>query len=184
MIVRERPSGWRLFFILRGSIAPKVAPQVLAATLVAAIGGRFHGTFFERDLTFTAAPFTIFGLALSIFLGFRNNAAYDRYWEGRRLWGDLGIAGRTLARQAHSLLGPGQDAADDERLRALRRRMACRAIPFAHALRHRLRGTDPEADLRPLLDGDELRAVAAAADPPAAVLAGLNEELRECLARG
>ncbi len=169
MIVRERPSGWRLFFILRGSIAPKVAPQVLAATLMAAVVGRFHGTFFERDLTFTAAPFTIIGLALSIFLGFHNNAAYDRYCEGRRLWGDLGIAGRTLARQAHSLLGPGQDAADDERL--------C-------ALRHRLLGTDPEADLRPLLDGDELRAVAAAADPPAAVLAGLNEELRECLARG
>ena len=84
MIVRERPSGWRLFSILRGSIAPKVAPQVLAATLVAAVVARFHGTFFERGLTFTAAPFTIIGLALSIFLGFRNNAAYDRYWEGRR----------------------------------------------------------------------------------------------------
>jgi len=184
MIVRERPSGWRLFFILRGSIAPKVAPQVLAATLVAAVVGRFHGTFFERDLTFTAAPFTIIGLALSIFLGFRNNAAYDRYWEGRRLWGDLAIAGRTLARQAPSLLGPGHDAAEEERLRALRRRMAYRAIAFAHALRHRLRGTDPEADLRRLLEGDELRAVAAAQNPPAAVLASLNEDLRQCLARG
>jgi putative membrane protein len=62
--------------------------------------------------------------------------------------------------------------------------MAYKAIAFAHALRHRLRGTDPEQDLRPLLDGDELHAAAAAANPPAAVLAGLNEDLRECLARG
>ena len=36
-----------------------------------------------------ATPFAVFGVALSLFLGFRNNAAYDRWWEARRLWGGL-----------------------------------------------------------------------------------------------
>src|SRR3712207_7809043 len=53
---------------------------------------------------------------------------------------------RSLARQARSLLGPGHGAAEEERLRALRRRMAYKAIAFAHALRHRLRGTDPRSE--------------------------------------
>jgi putative membrane protein len=39
------------------------------------------------------------GLAFSIFLGFRNTASNDPYWEGRRLWGQLVIDTRSLARQ-------------------------------------------------------------------------------------
>jgi hypothetical protein len=35
---------------------------------------------------FTPIPFILIGLAISIFLGFRNSASYDRFWEGRRLW--------------------------------------------------------------------------------------------------
>ena len=34
----------------------------------------------------------------SLFLGFRNNAAYDRWWEGRKLWGGMIADIRTLAR--------------------------------------------------------------------------------------
>jgi putative membrane protein len=34
-----------------------------------------------------ATPFTLIGLALSIFMSFRNNACYDRWWEGRKQWG-------------------------------------------------------------------------------------------------
>jgi putative membrane protein len=39
------------------------------------------------------------GLALGIFLGFRNNTSYDRFWEGRKLWGALVNTARTLARE-------------------------------------------------------------------------------------
>ena len=65
------------------------------------------------------------GLALAIFLGFRNSAAYDRYWEGRRLWGDLVHRSRSFARQVQSLVrfeapaGPREDG-DPRRLLILR----------------------------------------------------------------
>jgi putative membrane protein len=142
VIIRKRPSGWRLFFLVRGSVLPKIAPQILTTMAVAAVVTFFHGVFFARDLTFTPVPFTIMGLALSIFLGFRNNAAYDRFWEGRRLWGDLVVASRTLARQVRSLV-IDRDRAHPE----LQRGMVYKTIAFAHALIRDLGG-----DLRACLD--------------------------------
>jgi putative membrane protein len=180
LIVRKRPAGWRLFFVVRGSIVPKIAPQILATMLVALVVAYFHGVFFARDLTFTATPFTIIGLALSIFLGFRNGAAYDRFWEGRRLWGDLLIASRTLSRQVLTLIQePGRPSATD-----LHRLMIYKAIAFAHALRHMLRETDPAPDLAPLLDTTELRVVLGSVNPPQALIRTLGKDLGEAVSRG
>ena len=39
MIIRKRPSAWRLFFVLRGSIVLKTAPQILATMLFAGLVG-------------------------------------------------------------------------------------------------------------------------------------------------
>lgn len=181
MIVRDRPSSWRLFFVLRGSIMPKVAPQIAAVMAVAVLATAFHEVLVRYRLTFTAVPFTIIGLALSIFLGFRNSAAYDRYWEGRRLWGELVITSRIMARQLISLVGygplePAVDVTD------LRRRMIYLTIGFAHALRHHLRGTESREDLAPLLEAAELSHVVTAASPPQEILRRLGADLRLCLA--
>uniref|UniRef100_UPI0020907FFE bestrophin family protein n=1 Tax=Acinetobacter oleivorans TaxID=1148157 RepID=UPI0020907FFE len=35
--------------------------------------------------------FTLIGVVLSIFLGFKNTACYDRWWEARKLWGVLAV---------------------------------------------------------------------------------------------
>ncbi len=182
MIVRDRPSGWLLFFVVRGSIVPKVGPQILAVMFIAAVVSYFHGVVFHHNLTFTAVPFTIVGLALSIFLGFRNGAAYDRYWEGRRLWGELLITGRILARQVNSLMAAGSAVTEDEAVK-LRRRMIYKTIAFAHALRHRLRDTAANDDLAPFLDKENLHNVLASVNPPAALLRSLGGDLRHCLER-
>ncbi|WP_346769510.1 bestrophin family ion channel [Chryseobacterium sp.] len=44
------------------------------------------------------------GLALAIFMGFCNTASYDRFWEGRKLWGLLVIETRSLTRQILSFI--------------------------------------------------------------------------------
>lgn len=38
-------------------------------------------------------------ISISVFLGFRNNTAWLRYWEARKLWGDLLIVSRSLMRE-------------------------------------------------------------------------------------
>lgn len=81
MIVRSRPNALQLIGIFRLSVLPKIAPQILSAAgfslLAASINFR-HPALFK---SFSPAPFTLLGIALSIFLGFRNNASYDRWWE-------------------------------------------------------------------------------------------------------
>ena len=47
--------------------------------------------------------FSIFGIVLSIFLGFCNNACYDRWWEGRKFWGQLIATQRHLIRDTQIL---------------------------------------------------------------------------------
>jgi putative membrane protein len=138
MIVRPRPSAFSLLFILRGSILPMIAPRVLVVLAVSAgvVALDRLGPIHLPDLT--PAPFTLLGLALSIFLGFRNNACYERWWEGRKQWGQLVAETRNLMRDAVTLLPEDP---------ALRRRVACRTIAFGHALRDQLRGAgDNTAD--------------------------------------
>ncbi|MGB5831381.1 MAG: bestrophin family ion channel [Thiohalocapsa sp.] len=53
------------------------------ATLVSAL----HDSQRLNIPEFSLAPFTLLGVALSIFLGFRNNAAHVRWWEARKQWG-------------------------------------------------------------------------------------------------
>ena len=77
-------------------------------------------------------PLTLFGTALALFLGFRDNSAYQRWWEGRTLWGALINASRSLARQTRNFL-PDPEARD------LKRSIVLRQIAYANALRCQLR---------------------------------------------
>ncbi len=99
MIVRDPPNHFRLFFIMQGSIVPRVAPLIGIVglfTLIVLIVDKH--LFPLPHVSFAATG--IFGLALSLFLGFRNNAAYERWWEARRLWGQLVADMRSLGREA------------------------------------------------------------------------------------
>jgi putative membrane protein len=52
---------------------------------------------------------SLLGFALSLLLVFRTNTAYDRWWEGRKLWGTLVNSSRNMAIKLHALL-PAADA--------------------------------------------------------------------------
>ena len=139
MIVRERPTGLSLFLTLRGSVLQRIRWKLCLNILLAVLVTLAHGYLFDIKITVTPIPFTLIGLPLAIFLGFRNNTAYDRYWEGRKLWGDLNIRARTLARQCLSLIYSPQVLEPRNRDGDVRVRMVHRAIAHAHALREQLR---------------------------------------------
>ena len=176
MIVRPRPNLLTVLFALRGSILPKVAPKVIAiatlACLVVAVEQR-HAAWFP--VTAGIGPFTLVGLALSIFLSFRNGACYDRWWEARRAWGTLIVEMRALARLLPALLP------EDE---ALARRSLRRAVGFAHALHARLRGRDEARAALPWLPPEEADALAQCPSAADAALAGLTRDLAGALRAG
>ncbi|MGV3591509.1 MAG: bestrophin family protein [Gammaproteobacteria bacterium] len=138
MIVRPRPNVFQLFFIMRGSIVPRIAPQIIGfaayACLVVLAAQHFRFGLSAAGL----APFTLFGVTLSIYLGFRNNAAYDRWWEARKLWGQLVFDIRNLARAATGLLPK-----DSTELRPL----LMEALAFSHLLRGQLRGVNVDDEV-------------------------------------
>lgn len=181
MIVVDRPNGFRLFFALRGSILPRIFWSLATCTALATAVALSHGMLFQWKVTLTPVPFSLIGLALAIFLGFRNTAAYDRYWEARRLWGDVVHRSRSLAREVQTLFqtpaAPGP--ADDARAVLVRR-----TIGFAHALRHQLRDSDAGPDIERLLGADEARAFRAASLGTEHLLRGVGRGLGEALRAG
>jgi len=176
VIVRPRPKVWQLLFILRGSILPRIWPQILAVALMAAAILVLERLGLLRVPPVGALPYSLIGIALSIFAGFRNSACYDRWWEARRLLGQLVIEARSLARQEQAYVR-NADPARPARLSVL-------TIAFAQALRGHLRGASASEDLRRLLDDEPAGAVLAARHVPNAVLDRLSGAIAGLLQQG
>src|SRR5215831_2603168 len=154
MIVRPRPGLLHLFFIMRGSVVPRILPQIFG---FAAYGALVVLIVRALSLDFGnagTAPFALLGVALSIYLSFRNNAAYDRWWEARKLWGALVFEIRNLARATTSLIGD----------RAEQRALLMEALAFCHLLRGQLRRIDSKQDARAFI-GDAVDQAAARTNP-------------------
>ncbi|KDN24746.1 hypothetical protein MBO_07263 [Moraxella bovoculi 237] len=128
MIVRDKSNSLKLLFVWRGTILPKVLPMVLILMAVSMVAWMLTH---YKVYTVTGVPavgFTVFGVVLSIFLGFRNTACYDRWWEGRKLWGAMIANTRHLTRDSH-FLEPYQ-----------RDKLLTDMLIFIGLLRNRLRG--------------------------------------------
>ncbi|MFJ6055359.1 bestrophin family protein [Burkholderia vietnamiensis] len=163
MIIRPREHWLRMLLVWNGSVLPTILPQLvltLAISLVAVWGG---GRVLGEKVPLNPTPFTLIGLTLAIFAGFRNNASYERYREGRQLWGGMLTATRTLVSQALCYGAIGDDA-------AARRAFVHKVVAFVYALKHQLRGTDPAADLRARLDDEACARIAAAHFAPVALV--------------
>ena len=178
MIVCKRPTGLRLFFTYHGSILQQIKTKLLVTMLLAAAVTMTHGSLFRLKITLTPVPFSLIGLALAIFLGFRNSASYDRYWEGRKLWGQLVINSRNLCRQILTFIDRGNTRSEPT---PRQEQMVFKVIAFTHALRHHLRESCPKSDLAQLLPADEWERVVLAPNKPNYLLNIMGNDLRLCL---
>ena len=186
MIVRERPSGLRLFLLLRGSILTQIRGVLLFNIALAVLVTWAHGQLWHYKVTLTTIPFTLIGLPLAIFLGFRNTASYDRYWEARKLWGEILLRSRNLSRQCLSLIdSPAPPDLARDGLADVRTRMVLRAIAFAQALKHLLRGSeDSTGEVRALLQPEEWAAIQSVTNKPAAMMLAMGRDLQQCRREG
>ena len=164
MIIRPRLHWFRMLFVLRGSVLPQILPQLALTTCFAGVVTLLHGAILDWRVSLNFVPFSLIGVTLAIFLGFRNSTSYARWWEARTLWGGVLIECRGLARQALTL------TADPGRAREL----AMRLCAFTHSLKHQLRGTDPRPDLALFLSVEEADRIAAARHPAAFALLGAD----------
>ena len=139
-----------MLFVVQGSYFKRlIVPQVLLFIFSFLI--YFYQTHIATEpVPLNPSVFAILGISLAIFHGFCNNAAYDRFWEGRKLWGTLVWLSRNIARQVMTL--PNVSMAEKQAF--IRHQIA-----FVHSLRQQLRGEDNTANLQRLLTVEEQQAV-------------------------
>ena len=115
-------------------------------------------TFIKVDLpVLNFTPIGIIGSALAIFVAFRNNSAYGRWWEARTLWGGIVNSSRVLARLIVTFTDSHthQDNYQQDRSESFKREMIYKCIAWVHALRVHLRHQDDWSELQPFLTGQE-----------------------------
>ena len=185
MIVRDRLSGIRLFLVVRGSILKRIRLTLLVNTLSAILVTVVHGNFFALKITLTTIPFTLMALPLAIFLGFRNSAAYDRYWEARKLWGELVLRCRSLSRQCQSFIRPASEMpAELSKVLAARQRLVYRTIAFVHALRLQLRDQTDYSEIQRWVPDAEWSQLQAASNKHDRLVLEMGKELGQCQRQG
>jgi putative membrane protein len=152
MIVKtHRVNSLKLLLECQGSIVLAITPKILFAAGIGALAALIeHGVLggnAEDAFDFSFTPFTALGVAISLFLGFHNNASYGRWWEARTLWGAQIIAVRNLHRFLRAACSGVHDAQQQQQTTVddgggendWRTRIMLLFIAQTHALRAQLR---------------------------------------------
>ncbi|MEM9324389.1 MAG: bestrophin family ion channel [Bacteroidota bacterium] len=109
-----------------------------------ALYGLFIGMvsfFFDLHIAVPWSAITVIGIAVAFYLGFKNNSAYDRTWEARKIWGSIVNNSRTFGAAVVSFLqGEDQETIKGELIH--------RHIAWMTALRHQLRLSKPWEHVR------------------------------------
>lgn len=146
--------------------------RILAFALIATIAYVVHDILEYKDVSLPVAPVTVVGGGLAIFLGFRNNSAYDRWWEARKIWGGIVNYSRTFGMQVNSYAGinnSGQTI-DQATIETWRRSMIHRHIAWLNALRIHLRKEDTWEQIEPWLEKEEYQKLMQLANKPSQLI--------------
>ncbi len=130
----------------------------------------------------SAVPLALYGSAIGIIVGFRNNSAYSRWWEGRTLWGAIVNDSRSLARQVCTT--PRASTGESADLAAMQRHFVHHQVAYVHALRQQLRRLDPFEAIASLLSAEELERLRGQKNVAVGLQRNMGMMLREMLGRG
>jgi len=96
-VIHYDPHNWLdHFFDIKGSLVKEIILRVMVCVLFAVGVVAVHK--YVRPIGTTVVLHSLVGVALGLLLVFRTNASYDRFWEGRKLWGGIVNETRNLIR--------------------------------------------------------------------------------------
>jgi putative membrane protein len=159
-----------LLLVRRGSIVHRIYGQQLFVFALSCAVVAAHGQLFLWKVTLNASPFSLMGVSFALFLGFRINASYDRFWEARKHWGSVLVDARNLTRQALTAIAPQRDV----------RPFVLGLVGFASSMRNQLRGLEAAGQTEGLLPDALRRRMVDARSAPTLVLLWLGKWLKEC----
>jgi ion channel-forming bestrophin family protein len=170
-----RDSFWREAIALHGSVTLRVMPHVVAfgvlATLIEVLVLSAEAYLGIR-LGLPVAPYEIAGALVGLLLVLRNNSGYDRWWEGRKLWGGIVNQSRNLTLSALAY-GPKDQTWREQFVRW--------AATFPHVARQSLRGQCAPEEFSHLIGATNAQAVAHSGHMPGRVAFRLARLLEHAL---
>jgi putative membrane protein len=159
---------------------PHVSKRITALCLFYLVVSVLYVKFDVIHVSLPAMPLAMIGGALSLFLAFRNNSAYDRWWEARTLWGALVNTARTFSRQVLTLVDPEADPGKGLQGHAMSRETLVELqIAYVHALRCHLRRQNPFPEMEDRLPPEIVADLRTQKNVPLAILMWKAQVLRQ-----
>jgi putative membrane protein len=119
MITYNPKDWWRLIFAFhRSDTFRMLLPAIFSIAVFTGVVAYVETVILHLSFKNTTIVHSLIGFVLSLLLVFRTNSAYDRWWEGRKIWGSFNNNSRNLAIKLNALL-PKNDIVLRERLRIL-----------------------------------------------------------------
>ncbi len=114
-MIKYNPKIWfqHIFKFTKGDTLRVLLPEMIILSLFV-FGLTYVELTYMEDLHIfkdAIAVYSLIGFVLSLLLVFRTNTAYDRWWEGRKKWGELVNDTRSLALKISVSKGSDEDKA-------------------------------------------------------------------------
>ncbi|WP_247215925.1 bestrophin family ion channel [Synechococcus sp. C9] len=166
----------RTVLTLRGSLLPNILPLMGVFTLYSAAIVEAWQMHFPLPIRVFGelTNNVVFNLVLGLLLVFRTNSSYDRFWEGRKAWGDIVVNVRNLARTIQLCI-PVQTEAESQR----RQRILQMLTGFAVATKLHLREVTDNPELVPYFNADELTQLQQSRNRPLQITLWIQDYLQQ-----
>ena len=165
MIVSGTPQFKRVF----QSLGPHLLSLLAWDFVVVVVFKVFHWEWISsRDI-----PLALYGSTIGIVVAFRNSSAYSRWWEARKVWGQIVNDSRNLARQVCASLSANPE------ISAMQRKVVYHQIAFVYSLREQLRGLNPAPAIEGFVSSEELAQLAREQNLPLALQYRMAAVLRD-----
>ncbi len=171
----RKHSWFRVAFRYKGSVIPEILPRVILCGVFGLIICLLN--FLKLPVSFPILEIVIPNLVLGLLLVFRTNTAYERYWEGRKAWGNIINNVRNLARQILVTIHSSQP--EPKKIEALHLLAA-----FAIACKLHLRHEPINSELDSLLSPYQYQKLKTMNHPPLEIMFWLSEYLQTSYKQG
>jgi ion channel-forming bestrophin family protein len=169
MIDEKRP-WFKTALQFRGSVIPSILPRVLLCGGFGVFISLLH--FFSLPVSWPIFSSVVPSIVLGLLLVFRTNTAYDRFWEGRRLWGILVNNVRNLARQIWVAIDE-KDPQDFITKKSVLRLL----VAFAVAMKLHLRQESVNSEVEALMSPSHYQKLKSMNNPPIEVAFWIGDYL-------
>ena len=174
---RKKQNWFKLVFQLKGSVVLAIYQRVIAFSIFGVIVSVLY--YFQIPVSQPVLVSVIPSIVLGLLLVFRTNTAYDRFWEGRRLWGNLVHDARNMTWQIGAMIKEIEPKDRADKIAVMRLVAA-----FLVACKLHLRSEPINSELEELMSQSQYLELKTIRNKPIQIVSWIGDYLKQQLERG